>query len=79
MRPTGFGTRGAQIGMNVTILPFVTVGERSLVGAGSVVTRSVPAGLVVVGNPARVLKSVTQVACPLDLPEGDYLGRPSDP
>jgi acetyltransferase-like isoleucine patch superfamily enzyme len=67
--------RGAQIGMNVTILPFVTIGERSLVGAGSVVTRNVAAGLVVVGNPARVLKSVTQVTCPLDLPDGDYLRR----
>jgi acetyltransferase-like isoleucine patch superfamily enzyme len=69
--------RGAQIGMNVTILPFVTIGERSLVGAGSVVTRNVPAGLVVVGNPARVLKSTTQVSCPLDLPAGGYLGRVS--
>lgn len=70
--------RGAQIGMNVTILPFVTIGERSLVGAGSVVTHSVPAGLVVVGNPARVLKSITQVTCPLDLPAGDYLRRAGD-
>jgi acetyltransferase-like isoleucine patch superfamily enzyme len=65
--------RGAQIGMNATILPFVTVGQRSVVGAGSVVTRAVPAGLVVAGNPARVLKSVSQVTCPLDLRPGDYL------
>lgn len=64
--------RGVQIGMNATILPFVTVGERSVVGAGSVVTREVPPALVVVGNPARVLKSVTQISCPLDIKEGEY-------
>jgi acetyltransferase-like isoleucine patch superfamily enzyme len=65
--------RGAQIGMNATILPFVTVGQRSVVGAGSVVTTAVPAELVVAGNPARVLKSVSQVTCPLDLRDGEYL------
>lgn len=65
--------RGAQIGMNATILPFVTIGQRSVVGAGSVVTRAVPADLVVAGNPARVLKSVSQVTCPLDLRQGEYL------
>jgi acetyltransferase-like isoleucine patch superfamily enzyme len=64
--------RGVQIGMNATILPFVTLAERSVVGAGSVVTRDVPAALVVVGNPAHVLKSVTQITCPLDLEEGEY-------
>ncbi len=68
--------RGAQIGMNATILPFVTIGQRSVVGAGSVVTRTVPAELVVAGNPARVLKSVSQVTCPLDLQPGEYLCGP---
>jgi acetyltransferase-like isoleucine patch superfamily enzyme len=70
--------RGAQIGMNATILPFVTIGERSVVGAGSVVTRAVPAELVVAGNPARVLKSISQVTCPLDLQPGEYLGGSSN-
>lgn len=70
--------RGAQIGMNATILPFVTIGERSLVGAGSVVTRDVPAELVVAGNPARILKSVSQVTCPLDLEPGQYLRAPQE-
>jgi acetyltransferase-like isoleucine patch superfamily enzyme len=65
--------RGAQIGMNATILPFVTIGERSLVGAGSVVTHDVPDGIVVVGNPARFLKPVGRITCPLDLEEGQYL------
>jgi len=68
--------RGAQIGMNATILPFVTIGERAVVGAGAVVTRDVPAELVVAGNPARVLKSVSEISCPLDLEAGEYL-RPS--
>ena len=71
--------RGAQIGMNATILPFVTVGERSVVGAGSVVTRDVAAELVVAGNPARVLKSISEVVCPLDLEEGDYLRAATHP
>jgi acetyltransferase-like isoleucine patch superfamily enzyme len=65
--------RGAQIGMNATILPFVTIGERSVVGAGSVVTSGVAAEMVVAGNPARVLKSISEVTCPLDLEPGDYL------
>jgi acetyltransferase-like isoleucine patch superfamily enzyme len=45
---------GAQIGVNVTLLPFVRVGAGALVGAGSVVTRDVPAGCLAFGNPARV-------------------------
>jgi UDP-2-acetamido-3-amino-2,3-dideoxy-glucuronate N-acetyltransferase len=44
--------RGASIGANATILPGLTVGEGAMVGAGSVVTRDVPAGATVVGNPA---------------------------
>jgi acetyltransferase-like isoleucine patch superfamily enzyme len=48
--------RGASIGSGATILANVTVGERAMVGAGSVVTKDVPAGAVVVGNPARVLR-----------------------
>ena len=45
--------RGASIGANATILPGLTIGERSLVAAGSVVTRDVPAKVLVQGNPAR--------------------------
>jgi acetyltransferase-like isoleucine patch superfamily enzyme len=43
---------GAQIGVNVTILPYVTIGAGAIIGAGSVVTRDVPPGVVAYGNPA---------------------------
>jgi acetyltransferase-like isoleucine patch superfamily enzyme len=48
--------RGASIGSGATLLCGITVGERALVGAGSVVTRDVPAFSVVAGNPARIIK-----------------------
>jgi len=52
--------RGASIGSGATLLCGITVGEYAIVGAGSVVTKDVPAGVVVAGNPARVLKKVPQ-------------------
>jgi len=51
--------RGASIGSGATLLCGITVGENAVVGAGSVVTKDVPAGAVVAGNPARVIKSVS--------------------
>ena len=62
--------RGAQIGCNATILPYVTIGEGALVGAGSVVVHDVPPGAVVVGNPARVIKSVDSLTCPVGRVDG---------
>ena len=47
-------------GANVTVLPGVTIGDNSVIGAGSVVTRDIPAGVVAVGNPCRVLRSITE-------------------
>lgn len=50
--------RGASIGANATILPGLVIGQNALVGAGSVVTRDVPAHAVVVGNPAHIIRFV---------------------
>jgi acetyltransferase-like isoleucine patch superfamily enzyme len=50
--------RGASIGSGARILSKVTIGENALVGAGSVVTKDVPANTVVAGNPARVLRTL---------------------
>ena len=50
--------KGASIGSNSTILSKVTIGENSIVGAGSVVTRDVPPNTIVAGNPARVLRRI---------------------
>ncbi len=53
--------KGASIGANATILPGIIVGENSLIGAGSVVTKDVPDNCVVVGNPAKILRNVENV------------------
>ena len=59
--------RGARIGVNVTLLPLITIGENALVGAGSVVTADVPAGMAVAGNPARVIGPVDSLECPFGI------------
>jgi len=64
--------KGAQIGGNVTILPFVTIGEHSLIGAGSVVTRDIPPYSVAYGNPARVRGRVGDLKCPLKITDRPY-------
>jgi acetyltransferase-like isoleucine patch superfamily enzyme len=48
--------KGASIGSGATVLAGVTIGENAMVGAGSVVTKSVPANAIVAGNPARLLR-----------------------
>lgn len=48
--------KGASIGSSATILCGITIGEGALIGAGSMVTKDVPAGAVVAGNPARIVK-----------------------
>ena len=50
--------KGATVGAGATLLPGLTIGERAMIGAGSVVTKNVPAGELWVGNPARFVKKI---------------------
>jgi acetyltransferase-like isoleucine patch superfamily enzyme len=50
--------QGASIGSGSTILAKVTIGENAIIGAGSVVTKNVPPGTIVAGNPAKVLRKL---------------------
>ena len=52
--------KGASIGSGSTILSNVTIGENAIVGAGSVVTKNVPASAIVAGNPAKLLRFLTE-------------------
>jgi maltose O-acetyltransferase len=58
-RPITIGDR-VWIGGNTTILPGVTIGDETVIGAGSVVTEDIPSGVVAVGNPCRVLRKITE-------------------
>ena len=53
--------RNAWLGSNVMVLRGVTIGDDTVVGAGSVVSRSLPAGVIAAGNPARVVRSLEDV------------------
>jgi acetyltransferase-like isoleucine patch superfamily enzyme len=55
--------KNAKIGANATILPGVVIGENVLVGAGSVVTKSIQKNIVVIGSPAKKIKSVRELVC----------------
>ena len=57
--PITVGSR-VWFGANVTVLPGVTIGDDCVIGAGSVVTRDIPSGVVAVGNPCRVLRPITE-------------------
>jgi len=54
--------KGASIGSNATILAGIDIGEGAIIGAGSVVTKDVPAGMIVAGNPAKVLRPIERQA-----------------
>jgi UDP-2-acetamido-3-amino-2,3-dideoxy-glucuronate N-acetyltransferase len=64
---------GASIGANATILSGITIGRKSMVGAGAVVTRSVPPNAIVVGNPARIVGYVDSTS------RGDLIVGPRRP
>jgi acetyltransferase-like isoleucine patch superfamily enzyme len=65
---------GAQVGVNVTILPYVRIGAGALIGAGSVVARDIPAGCLAFGNPATVRGEVGDLA-----PIGGRVDAVTDP
>lgn len=64
--------KGAVLGVNVTVVPMVTIGEYSLVGSGSVVTRDIPPYSVAIGNPARVLRRTRELRCKTGMRETPY-------
>jgi acetyltransferase-like isoleucine patch superfamily enzyme len=64
--------KGCRIGVNATILPYVTIGEGTLVGSGSVVTTDLPAGVVAFGNPARVRAPLDEMRCKTGRREAPY-------
>jgi acetyltransferase-like isoleucine patch superfamily enzyme len=64
-KPVAIGKR-VWIGANVTVLPGVTIGDGAVIGAGAVVTQDIPAWVVAVGVPARVVRAVCE---PARLPE----------
>jgi UDP-2-acetamido-3-amino-2,3-dideoxy-glucuronate N-acetyltransferase len=67
--------RGASLGANCTILPGITIGINAMVGAGAVVTRSVPPNAIVVGNPAKIIGYVDAKPVTAGV-EGQQLGKP---
>jgi acetyltransferase-like isoleucine patch superfamily enzyme len=64
--------QGVVVGVNVTIVPKVTIGEYSLIGSGSVVTKDIPPYSVVAGNPARVLRKTKELKCKSGLRDSPY-------
>jgi acetyltransferase-like isoleucine patch superfamily enzyme len=65
-----------RIGANCTILPGITIGENTLVAAGSVVVKDVPPGVVVAGNPARIIKKIDELNCRMGFFERPYVWEP---
>ena len=63
---------GAKIGAGAVILPRRYIGENALIGAGAVVVTNVPEGAVMVGNPARQIKTVDQLDCRYELIDHPY-------
>lgn len=64
--------KGAKIGAGAVLLPYVIIGEKSLIGAGSVVVNDIPPESVAVGNPAKVIKSIYDLECETGLTDKPY-------
>lgn len=64
--------KGVQIGVNVTLVPMIEIGEHSLIGAGSVVTKDIPPYSLAYGNPARVVGDVRDMKCVTGLTDKPY-------
>lgn len=64
--------KGARISVNATLLPGVIIGQNSLVGAGSVVTKDVPDNVVVVGTPAKVVSKLKDLKCKAKIKDRAY-------
>lgn len=58
-RPISIGNN-VWIGANVSVLPGVTIGDNTIIGAGSVVNKDIPANVIAVGNPCRVMREITE-------------------
>ncbi len=65
--------KGARIGVNVTLLPRITIGEYSLIGAGSVVTKDIPPRSVAYGVPAKVTGTIDKLSCTLGIVDKPYI------
>jgi acetyltransferase-like isoleucine patch superfamily enzyme len=63
---------GTKIGVNTTILPFITIGKNCLIGAGSVVTKDIPDNSVAYGNPAEVKKNIKELKCITKITDKPY-------
>lgn len=72
-KPVSIGSR-CWLGANVVVCPGVTIGDDCVIGAGSVVTKDIPSACVAAGNPAKVLRRITQADSMANFPEisGDY-------
>ncbi len=73
--------KGAQVGINSSVLPRVIIGEYAVIGSGSVVTKDIPAGVIAYGNPAQVICKIEDLTCTTgirDKPYSHIAGRIED-
>lgn len=64
--------RGVQVGVGVTLLPYIRIGAYSVIGSGAVVTTDIPPNSVVVGNPGRVVRTRAELVCTTGITDVPY-------